>query len=141
MLCDSVGITPQPNNGTLRLPLKPIGQHKAEDKVPIPSDPVASSQVQQPTSVANPSTQTEPVQSANNTSVELLPSTTSSTNQPTPTSTTVPQASQTNAEGETGNDNQGDTGGHDKGFIESTLDDILNWFKGGIDKIFDAIGN
>lgn len=27
MLCDSVGMEPKPNNGTLRLPLKPIGLH------------------------------------------------------------------------------------------------------------------
>ena len=27
IICDSVGITPRPNNGTLRLPLKPIGLH------------------------------------------------------------------------------------------------------------------
>lgn len=26
-MCDSLGIEPKPNNGTLRLPLKPIGLH------------------------------------------------------------------------------------------------------------------
>ncbi|KAK8016110.1 ectonucleotide pyrophosphatase/phosphodiesterase 1 [Apiospora rasikravindrae] len=30
MLCDSVGMEPKPNNGTLRLPLKPIGLHDSE---------------------------------------------------------------------------------------------------------------
>ncbi|CAK7231750.1 hypothetical protein SCUCBS95973_008021 [Sporothrix curviconia] len=38
MICDSIGIDPKPNNGTLRLPLKPIGLH---DAAPVePADPV-----------------------------------------------------------------------------------------------------
>lgn len=38
MLCDSIGIEPVPNNGTLRLPLKPVGLH---DAPPVqPEDPV-----------------------------------------------------------------------------------------------------
>ncbi|KAF4124466.1 putative pyrophosphatase or phosphodiesterase, AlkP superfamily [Geosmithia morbida] len=39
LLCDSVGIEPKPNNGTLRLPLKPIGTHKPEDHPAVPEDP------------------------------------------------------------------------------------------------------
>ena len=27
IVCDSIGVTPKPNNGTLRLPLKPVGLH------------------------------------------------------------------------------------------------------------------
>ncbi|KAM5346786.1 hypothetical protein ACJ41O_009791 [Fusarium nematophilum] len=42
MLCDSVGIVPKPNNGTLRLPLKPIGIHKPEDTPEEPADPEPS---------------------------------------------------------------------------------------------------
>ena len=34
-MCDSLGIEPKRNNGTLRLPLKPVGLHS--DK-PIPTD-------------------------------------------------------------------------------------------------------
>lgn len=37
VLCDSVGIIPAPNNGTLRLPFKPIGLHS--DPVENPTDP------------------------------------------------------------------------------------------------------
>lgn len=29
-MCDSIGIEPKPNNGTFRLPLKPIGLHSEE---------------------------------------------------------------------------------------------------------------
>ncbi|TDZ34183.1 putative pyrophosphatase/phosphodiesterase [Colletotrichum spinosum] len=39
ILCDSVGLTPMPNNGTLRLPLSPVGTHSSED-TPEPEDPV-----------------------------------------------------------------------------------------------------
>ena len=44
IVCDSLGIEPKSNNGTLRLPLKPIGTHSnqppAADDVPedLPSD-------------------------------------------------------------------------------------------------------
>lgn len=31
IVCDSLGIEPKPNNGTLRLPLKPIGFHLDEE--------------------------------------------------------------------------------------------------------------
>ncbi|KAG2420275.1 hypothetical protein HFD88_005076 [Aspergillus terreus] len=45
ILCDSLGITPLPNNGTLRLPLTPVGLHSDEDapSVEAPVDPPASS--------------------------------------------------------------------------------------------------
>lgn len=45
ILCDSLGIEPLPNNGTLRLPLQPIGLHSDED-VPVlehPLDPPVAS--------------------------------------------------------------------------------------------------
>lgn len=34
MLCDSVGIDPRPNNGSLRLPLRPVGLHDPADVDP-----------------------------------------------------------------------------------------------------------
>ncbi|KAK8122093.1 ectonucleotide pyrophosphatase/phosphodiesterase family member 3 [Apiospora sp. TS-2023a] len=39
MVCDSVGMEPKPNNGTLRLPLKPIGLHDAETAIEELEDP------------------------------------------------------------------------------------------------------
>lgn len=44
ILCDSLGVDPVPNNGTLRLPLKPVGLHSDEDAPPVetPSDPPES---------------------------------------------------------------------------------------------------
>jgi hypothetical protein len=51
IVCDSIGLVPAPNNGTLRLPLKPVGLHNDENDddssvsgngKQIPEDPVPS---------------------------------------------------------------------------------------------------
>lgn len=42
ILCDSIGLTPASNNGTLRLPLKPVGLHEDVPPIEVPSDPVTS---------------------------------------------------------------------------------------------------
>ncbi|KAL2866485.1 alkaline phosphatase family protein [Aspergillus lucknowensis] len=56
ILCDSLGIAPHPNNGTLRLPLKPSGLHSDEDAPVLdnPSDPPATQSAASATS-AGPS--------------------------------------------------------------------------------------
>ncbi|KEQ77845.1 Phosphodiest-domain-containing protein [Aureobasidium namibiae CBS 147.97] len=38
LVCDSVGVVPKPNNGTLRLPLKPIGLHDFMPPSDMPED-------------------------------------------------------------------------------------------------------
>lgn len=44
ILCDSVGLDPVSNNGTLRLPLKPVGLHSSEAApAPNAADPVTAS--------------------------------------------------------------------------------------------------
>ncbi|KAI0411862.1 alkaline-phosphatase-like protein [Xylaria grammica] len=43
ILCDSIGMKPVPNNGTLRLPLKVIGLHNEEEVLEQPEDPVPTS--------------------------------------------------------------------------------------------------
>ncbi|TGO28290.1 hypothetical protein BPAE_0029g00180 [Botrytis paeoniae] len=42
IICDSLGLTPNPNNGTLRLPLKPVGLHSPDTSPPEPTDPEPS---------------------------------------------------------------------------------------------------
>ncbi|KAF7899928.1 hypothetical protein EAF00_004264 [Botryotinia globosa] len=42
IICDSLGLTPNPNNGTLRLPLKPVGFHSPDTSLPEPADPEPS---------------------------------------------------------------------------------------------------
>ncbi|PFH58317.1 hypothetical protein XA68_13881 [Ophiocordyceps unilateralis] len=39
ILADSVGMDPKPNNGTLRLPLKPVGKHDEQETEAEPADP------------------------------------------------------------------------------------------------------
>ncbi|KAI0154146.1 Phosphodiest-domain-containing protein [Xylariaceae sp. FL1272] len=43
ILCDSIGMDPMPNNGTLRLPLKTIGLHDAQSIPEEAEDPVPTS--------------------------------------------------------------------------------------------------
>ncbi|KAK2075273.1 hypothetical protein P8C59_009413 [Phyllachora maydis] len=59
ILCDSVGLAPRPNNGTLRLPLKPFGLHDegAAETPPDPDpdpDPSASSSAHPASPSVNP---------------------------------------------------------------------------------------
>ncbi|TVY39501.1 putative pyrophosphatase/phosphodiesterase [Lachnellula subtilissima] len=42
IICDSLGLDPKANNGTLRLPLKPVGIHTPETAPEDPSDPELS---------------------------------------------------------------------------------------------------
>ncbi|KAF2436468.1 nucleotide pyrophosphatase family protein [Tothia fuscella] len=53
IVCDSLGIDPKPNNGTLRLPLKPVGLHSDIDapKVETPVDPPEGNTIKPPVSV------------------------------------------------------------------------------------------
>jgi len=45
IVCDSLGIKPQPNNGTFRLPLIPIGMHESNPQGETPDDPVANNDI------------------------------------------------------------------------------------------------
>ncbi|KAH7176628.1 alkaline-phosphatase-like protein [Dactylonectria macrodidyma] len=66
MLCDSLGIEPHPNNGTLRLPLVPVGLHDPEESPDEPADPETSG----PTQPARPTLPVPPSQPARPTAPE-----------------------------------------------------------------------
>ncbi|KAF2277443.1 Phosphodiest-domain-containing protein [Westerdykella ornata] len=55
IICDSIGIEPAPNNGTLRLPLRPVGLHTDPETPPdeTPADPVQSSSYQASTTLGS----------------------------------------------------------------------------------------
>ncbi|KAK2804049.1 hypothetical protein FQN51_002580 [Onygenales sp. PD_10] len=106
IICDSLEVTPHPNNGTLRLPLNPIGLHSAggSPAPEIPDDPPLS------TSASNPiiTTQTQTTTPA------------TSTTNPTPT-------------GETGAPEAEDPVGHLSSLWDKFLDKLKwleNWAKG-----------
>lgn len=48
IICDSLGIDPKPNNGTLRLPLRTIGFHSPETAEEEPHDPPSSPSLSHP---------------------------------------------------------------------------------------------
>jgi hypothetical protein len=65
IICDSLFITPQPNNGTLRLPLKPVGLHSDPDSPPLetPPDPSpVASDGDDKGDPTNPSTPPQPIE-------------------------------------------------------------------------------
>lgn len=84
IVCDSIGITPKSNNGTLRLPLKPIGLHSDIDapKVETPNDPPPVNTLRPTISVVSAAP------SASNSLVRVLPM--SSTVAPAPATSEVP---------------------------------------------------
>ncbi|KAI1872279.1 hypothetical protein JX265_001603 [Neoarthrinium moseri] len=56
ILCDSVGMDPMPNNGTLRLPLKTVGLHDTESAPERPADPEPSPAAAEPTTTEDSAT-------------------------------------------------------------------------------------
>jgi hypothetical protein len=135
MLCDSVGITPVPNNGTLRLPLKTIGLHDdaSTSELDPPADPVEanstpSSTASEPTKpiLVNPVPTTSDAQPA-------APTNTIGVDQPGPQAQPTPSPS---AGG--GSDSDSDeASGVDK--VESSVKDFWEWFTGKVNKWWDKV--
>jgi hypothetical protein len=77
IICDSIKLTPAPNNGTLRLPLKPIGLHsdgKPEDDE-TPQDPVPSYSPSPSPSSPSPSSSSSSAQPSPSTNLASISST------------------------------------------------------------------
>ncbi|GCB27786.1 uncharacterized pyrophosphatase/phosphodiesterase C725.05c [Aspergillus awamori] len=75
IICDSLGITAHPNNGTMRLPLKTIGLHSDEDTPTLASvpDPPVSSTTATMTPTMLPSAETSSFASPTETAPEAQP--------------------------------------------------------------------
>lgn len=137
LLCDSVGITPMPNNGTLRLPLKPVGQHKPEDNPPEPEDPVPENKPQRPTrpATAIDSRPTVPPAKQSSSSSSAALSTSASTAVQGTTTISVQRPAESSEVPEM-------IGGHDPGTIKGTIEDVWSWLShkghGLWDKIFGS---
>ncbi|KAI1295738.1 alkaline-phosphatase-like protein [Xylaria venustula] len=74
ILCDSIGLEPMPNNGTLRLPLKVVGIHSDETEIEQPEDPVPTSTAKSTTSSSTPSTTTSSTTSPSSITSSTIPS-------------------------------------------------------------------
>ncbi|KAL1639559.1 hypothetical protein SLS58_007758 [Diplodia intermedia] len=59
IICDSIGADPAPNNGTLRLPLKPVGLHSDVEPEETPEDPEPSTTSSSSSSSASASSATQ----------------------------------------------------------------------------------
>ncbi|KAL2841893.1 alkaline-phosphatase-like protein [Aspergillus pseudoustus] len=114
ILCDSLGITPHSNNGTLRLPLKPSGLHSDEDAPALdnPSDPPATQSVDSATDTA-----------ASPTAASV--STTTSTVSDSHTSTTSPSPAATPEEDADTDDSDGPDSWWDS--IWGKVEDLKDW--------------
>ena len=150
ILCDSVGISPAPNNGTLRLPLKPVGLHSDEPGVAIesPVDPVTSYTLALTSSTtpltASPvaifttvstatpaqSAPTDPVTSTKTSSV-VSNQNTPSTNQPNPQPTDQPS----------GGDNGTDDNNPSDGNSDSKTQSFWDWFTGKVSNWWGKVSN
>jgi hypothetical protein len=120
MLCDSVGISPAPNNGTLRLPLKTIGLHSDQHTgLDTPADPVEAVPV--------------------STSVSLEPSVTPtksiSVDKPTPEP--IEQPSDADGNGDSDSDSSDDQSATNK--IQSSITEFWDWFTGKISHWWDKV--
>lgn len=147
MVCDSVGIDPVPNNGTLRLPLTTIGLHDDPGAVGLdtPADPPTHT-ISTSTSIsASPSTST-----STSTSTKQEPTTNPILVNPVSTSSAEPVAP-TNAVGvdppvpppqptQSPSDSSGDGGDNNQegddaspiDQVESSVKDFWDWFTGKV---------
>jgi hypothetical protein len=136
MLCDSVGITPVPNNGTLRLPLKPIGLHDdpATNGLDTPADPVeghtfSTSPAPEPTKLVL----VNPVSTSS--AVSTAPSNTVGVDQPMPQPQPTEQPSEGLSDGNSdgGSESDSDSDEEDPSAIDK-VKGFWDWFTGKVDK-------
>ena len=144
MLCDSVGLTPAPNNGTLRLPLAPIGIHKPEDAPEEPEDPPSSSKEparpttpEKPTQPERPTVHQKPTQPERPT-VPVTPL--------QPATTTVsfkkpakPSKSAATSKGSDGKDEDSDSDSDSDDDDDGKDEGIWDWFTHKVEKVWHKI--
>lgn len=144
LLCDSLGLTPKPNNGTLRLPLKPIGTHKSEDEPKVPEDPVTSysltltsSQAAKTKTIERPSVPPKPTTSTSSAAVSKQLTSTATTT--TRTSSLQPHTTSSGAAAGTPTQKPEDQDGGADSSSPDKLQSIWDWFSDKIDKVWHKI--
>ena len=121
IVCDSLGVTPLPNNGTLRLPLQPVGLHSDEAAAlaNVEGPPVDSDDGNEPTA-SSPSAAT----------VSLDPPDVEITDAPLPTTpATEENDAGSGSEDSASGDSEGDDG-PEASWWQATLDkwnDFKDW--------------
>ncbi|KAF2146485.1 uncharacterized protein K452DRAFT_294058 [Aplosporella prunicola CBS 121167] len=142
ILCDSIGAEPKPNNGTLRLPLKPMGLHSEDDfSAEAPADPPAHSLTSSTVSSATSSVATSAATSSTATSSALSSAKASASSTPAssaavePTAPTASEPEEAEPQPSEGGVNDGEKDGEGKG--EQKGKDWWEWFS---DKVNAAKG-
>jgi predicted AlkP superfamily pyrophosphatase or phosphodiesterase len=125
IVCDSLNLIPQPNNGTLRLPLKPVGTHSPETTPEEPMDPLpsAASSTSVPTSTVDPSIDRPVVSDVPGVDRPVI----SQGPTETPTTSNVPGAPETTGEPEAGG---GFWDALDGDYLAGKLEEFRNWLGG-----------
>ncbi|KAL2169712.1 hypothetical protein VTG60DRAFT_5765 [Thermothelomyces hinnuleus] len=130
MLCDSVGIKPAPNNGTLRLPLKPIGLHddSATNGLDTPANPVEAHTIST-SRVAPKPTSTVSVNPASTSSSQTsVPSKSVGVDQPVP----PPSGSDNGGESDSDDDDDDEDDSSAVDNAESKVKEFWDWFTGKV---------
>lgn len=148
MVCDSIGLEPKPNNGTLRLPLTPTGLHSTGDSTEEPADPVppytlttstvAAATAEALATTAEATAPTEPTESTESqpTESELTESepTESESTESVPTLTTSTAPVSTDSATPTPDD---DSNALNR--FKSAAHDFWNWLTDSVDKAWDKV--
>lgn len=134
MLCDSVGIEPRPNNGTLRLPLKPIGIHKPGDMPEPPADPESERPTTVPSASAPPRP-TAPAKAGGEASSAEEPPKTEEAPKPKPPKPEPSKSDPPKPEPTSGKPPADDGDEKSEGGIKG----IWDWFTNEVNKVWDTI--
>ena len=120
---------PQPNNGTLRLPLKPVGSHDAENQQETPADP-PHPETTHSTQFVHASRPTKIVASSS-----IVVGVDEPTGSPTSTSTEVPAAEPTKDGGKP----EGDGKDEGSGSVGDTVKGWWDWITDKVGGLWDTI--
>ncbi|KAF5018423.1 hypothetical protein F66182_9597 [Fusarium sp. NRRL 66182] len=140
MLCDSVGVEPGPNNGTLRLPLKPVGVHKPEDTPEEPADPPSTpKESEKPSQPVRPTIPQKPTQPQRPT-LPVAPSQSAQTTKTTVSAKKPVKPSKSAAPSRGGGDKDEDSDSDSDSDDEDEEDEgIWDWFTHKVEKVWHKI--
>lgn len=143
LVCDSVGIVPKPNNGTLRLPLKPIGLHDSMPPTEIPED-MPEDVPEDISSTSIESSETIPSAAASSTTVTQVAASSTPASRPAIATTEAAAPSRPVIHDDVSLEDE-DKDGKDTNlwwdWVKGKLDGAKEWATGLYDTVSDKISN
>ncbi|KAG2167387.1 hypothetical protein VTO58DRAFT_100792 [Aureobasidium pullulans] len=143
LVCDSVGIVPKPNNGTLRLPLKPIGLHDSMPPTEIPED-MPEDVPEDVSSTSIESSETIPSAAASSTTVTQVAASSTPASRPAIATTEAAAPSRPVIHDDVSPEDE-DKDGKDTNlwwdWVKGKLDGAKEWATGLYDTVSDKISN